>query len=204
MANDVSMSRRTLQDILQASARQHVHLCPRQVLGARMGLHGMAALGFEDPPPGKRLLVLAETDGCFLDGLSAATECTPGHRTLRIEDYGKTAATFIDIKANQALRLAPATNIRNLAMSQVPEEHRKFQAQLQAYQVMPAEAMFSVTPVTLRTPIAAIVSRPRVRVDCSTCGEEIINEREIRLHGLHLCRICAQGGYYEAKPPFTT
>jgi len=79
-----------LQPLLEKSSRDHSHLCPRQILGVRMGLAGMAALGFDAPPDKKRLLVIVENDGCFADGVIAATNCTVGHRTLRVEDYGKT------------------------------------------------------------------------------------------------------------------
>ena len=101
-----------IQSLLEKSARSHSHLCPRQILGVRLGLCGMQALGFDSPPDKKRLLVIAETDGCFADGLSAATDCTVGHRTLRVEDYGKTAAAFVDIQTGRALRVAPALDIR--------------------------------------------------------------------------------------------
>jgi formylmethanofuran dehydrogenase subunit E len=56
--------------------------------------------------------------------------------------------------------------------------------------------MFTVTDVQLQTPIEAIVSRPGVRVNCDVCGEEIMNEREIRHEGLTLCRACAGNSYY--------
>jgi len=75
-----------LNELLEISARDHNHLCPRQILGVRMGLLGMRALGFDEPPVKKRLLIITETDGCFADGLSAATGCTVSHRTLRVED----------------------------------------------------------------------------------------------------------------------
>lgn len=188
---------RPLADLLQKSASQHSHLCPRQILGVRMGLLGMKALGFDAPPPQKRLLVIVETDGCFADGIIAATDCTVGHRTLRVEDYGKTAATFVDTATGQAVRIAPVLDIRQKAYAYAPNESRRYFAQMQAYQIMPDEEMFTVTPVVLNTPIEAIVSRPGVRVNCDVCGEEIINEREIHREGLTLCRACAYGGYYQ-------
>jgi formylmethanofuran dehydrogenase subunit E len=58
-----------LQSLLEKSAANHSHLCPRQILGVRMGLTGMRALGFDAPPPKKRLLVIVESDGCFADGI---------------------------------------------------------------------------------------------------------------------------------------
>ncbi len=39
-----------IQPILERSVRDHAHLCPRQILGVRIGLAGMKALGFHEPP----------------------------------------------------------------------------------------------------------------------------------------------------------
>lgn len=186
-----------LQLLLEKSSRDHSHLCPRQILGVRMGLAGMSALGFDAPPTGKRLLVITETDGCFVDGLSATTNCTVGHRTLRVEDYGKTAATFVDTQTGRAVRFAPALDIRQNAYAYALNEPRHYFAQMQAYQVMPDDEMFTITEVQLTTPIEAIVSRPGVRVNCDGCGEEIMNEREIKQNGLTLCKACAHSGYYQ-------
>lgn len=187
-----------LQPLLDISSRDHSHLCPRQILGVRLGLAGLSALGFETPPAKKRLLVITETDGCFSDGLSAATNCTVGHRTLRVEDYGKTAAVFVDVQMGRALRVAPVLDIREKAYAYAPDEPRHYFAQMAAYQIMPDEEMFTVAEVQLTTPIAAIISRPGIRVDCDVCGEEIMNEREVKQNGLTLCRPCAQGGYYQS------
>jgi formylmethanofuran dehydrogenase subunit E len=142
-------------------------------------------------------LVILETDGCFADGVEAATGCTVGHRTLRVEDYGKVAATFVDVKTGQAVRIAPALDVRQRAYAYAPEEKRHYFAQLAAYQVMPDEELLMIQEVYLATPVEALVSRPGVRVNCDSCGEEIINEREvIRGHGI-LCRACVGEGYYQ-------
>jgi formylmethanofuran dehydrogenase subunit E len=188
-----------LQALFEISARDHSHLCPRQILGVRTGLLGMHRLGFEQPPAKKRLLVITETDGCFADGLSAATGCTVGHRTLRVEDYGKTAAVFVDTITGQTLRVAPVLDIRQKAYAYAHNEPRHYFAQMRAYQIMPDELMFTVQIVALNTPVAEIVSRPGVRIICDACGEEIINEREIEAKGLTLCRACARGAYYHGS-----
>ena len=156
----------------------------------------MKALGFHEPPAKKQLLIISETDGCFVDGISAATGCTVGHRTLRVEDYGKVAATFVDTVTGQAVRVAPALDIREKAYAYAPDEPRHYFAQMRAYQIMPDDEMFTCTVVALNTPVEEIVSRPGVRVNCDLCGEEIMNEREIHQGGLTLCRACAGGGYY--------
>jgi formylmethanofuran dehydrogenase subunit E len=185
-----------IQSLLDLSFRDHSHLCPRQILGVRLGLTGMKVLGFDTPPDKKQLLIITETDGCFADGLSAATNCTVGHRTLRVGDYGKVAAVFVDVKSNVAVRVAPVLDIRQRAYVYAPNEPRHYFAQMQAYQIMPDEEMFTITKVQLATPIEDIISRPGIRVDCDVCGEEIMNEREVKQNGLTLCRACAGDSYY--------
>jgi len=185
-----------IQLLLEKSASDHSHLCPRQILGVRLGLAGMSALGFETPPDKKQTLIITETDGCFADGLSAATNCTVGHRTLRVEDYGKTAATFVDTKTGSAVRIAPALDIRQKAYKYAIDEMRHYFAQMQAYQIMPDDEMFTITAVQLITSVEAIISRPGVRVNCDVCGEEIMNEREMKQQGLTLCRTCAGDSYF--------
>lgn len=39
----------SLELLLRKSAMHHTHLCPRQVLGVRIGLAGMNGLGLTDP-----------------------------------------------------------------------------------------------------------------------------------------------------------
>lgn len=187
--------------LLAESAGRHRHLCPRQVLGVRIGLAGASALGLAGPRRDKRLIVILETDGCFADGIEVATGCTVGHRTLRVEDYGKIGATFVDVKTEQALRIVPRLDVRQRAAAAVPDEPRHYFAQLQGYQVMPDEELLAIQPVQLTQRAAEIVSRPGVRVNCAGCGEEIVNEREVLVDGRLLCRACAHGGYYTAALP---
>jgi formylmethanofuran dehydrogenase subunit E len=190
--------RRGLADALTESAAQHRHLCPRQVLGARMGLLGARLLGIELPNTDKRLLVFVETDGCAADGVSAATGCTVGHRTLRAIDFGKVAATFVDTRAGRAIRLVPSRKSRELARRYAPAARSRWQAQLEAYQVMPDDQLLTVQRVTLTVSLEKLLSKPGRRVTCAACGEEILNEREV-VHGERiLCRACAGEGYYLA------
>lgn len=185
-----------LQTILQTASARHKHLCPRQVLGARIGLAGAAALGLELPRRDKQMLVILETDGCFADGVEVATGCTVGHRTLRVEDYGKVAATFINVKTKQTVRVAPQLDVRTRAQAYAPDEPRHYFAQLHAYQIMPETELLAIQAVVLATPIEVIVSRPGIRVNCEACGEEVINAREVQIGERILCRACAGDGYY--------
>ena len=188
-----------LQSLLDISASRHNHLCPRQVIGVRLGLVGAAALEIEVPQRNKRLLTIVESDGCFADGVEVATGCTVGHRTLRVEDYGKIAATFVDTKYNRAVRVAPQLDIRHKAAQYAPHHRRRYFAQLEGYQAMPSKELLFIEEVILTTPIAEIISRAGVRVNCGICGEEIINQREIVRNDITLCKSCAGTSYYQLR-----
>lgn len=185
-----------LAELLEASAALHQHLCPRQVLGVRMGMLVGRLLDLDLPQRDKRLLTIVETDGCAADGVAVATGCWVGRRTLRIEDFGKVAATFADTETGRAVRIAPRQSVRSLAARFAPEAHDRWEAQLFGYQRMPDEQLFAWQPVTLTAPIARIVSRAGLRAVCERCGEEIMNEREVFHDGRTLCRACAGAAYY--------
>ena len=182
--------------LLQQSSARHDHLCPRQVLGVRIGLAGLDALGLSAPVSKKSALVIIETDGCFADGIEIATGATLGHRTLRVNDLGKIAATFVDVNTRQAVRISPALDARRRALCYAPDEPRHYFAQLLAYQIMPPEDLLQTRQVILDPPLEVLLSRPGVRLDCAICGEEIINERQVIVEGVVLCRTCANQGYY--------
>ena len=162
-----------------------------------MGLLAGETLGLTLPQPHKRLLAILETDGCAADGVAVATNCWVGRRTMRIEDYGKVAATFVDTESGQALRIVPRGDIRAKAWRYAPEAlNHKWQAQLLGYQRMPAAELLAIQPVSLRVPVAQWVGQPGQKVACDYCGEEIMNGRQVRRAGLALCRACAGQSYY--------
>lgn len=188
-----------LADALEVASARHNHLCPRQVLGARCAIAAASILKLEVPRKDKRLLVISETDGCFVDGVEAVSGVSVGRRTLRVEDYGKIAATFVDVKTERALRVAPRTDVRQRAHDYAPDQTRRYFAMLHGYQRMPDAELLSVQWVKLSTPVAAIVSRAGARAACESCGEEIINERELHVDGQTLCQTCAGGGYFSVE-----
>jgi len=190
-----------LEHFLAESASRHKSLCPRQVLGIRIGLAGAEALGIDVPREDKRLLVIVETDGCFVSGVEIVTGCAVRHRTLRVEDYGKVAATFVDVESGISVRVAPHLEVRQRARDYAPDENQRYSAMLTGYQRMPTEALLHIEEVVLTSPVESIVSRAGVRVNCHDCGEEIINEREIIHAGRTLCQACANPAYYQTVPP---
>jgi formylmethanofuran dehydrogenase subunit E len=192
-----------METYLQASAVRHAHLCPRQVLGVRLALRALQALGLTDATysrsfrnGSKQLLTIVETDGCGADGISVVTDCDIGRRTLRVLDFGKLAATLVYLPSRRAVRVAPTAFARDLAWHYAPDAQSRWHAYLEAYQVMPDEELVQRTEVRLTRTIEEILSKPGVRATCQLCQEEIINEREVNRDGIILCRSCAGNSYY--------
>ena len=183
--------------------RLHDHICPRQILGLRMGELAGRLLGISLPQRGrdKRLLALVETDGCFADGVMVATGCSLGHRTLRLMDQGKVAVTFVDTAGDPSvgLRMWPQPTVRTLARALCPDLSSRWHAQLEAYQRLPDDVLLACAEVELLVSVRQLLSRPHIRVTCQQCGEEIINEREVRTGGRTLCRHCAGQAYYAER-----
>lgn len=190
-----------LKQLLDLSAALHQHLCPRQVLGVRMGLYAGRLLDLALPQQDKRLWAFVETDGCFADGVSVATGCRPGRRTLRLMDYGKVAATFVDTETERAVRIWPNPDARARAVRHFPDAPSAWQAQLEAYQIMPDTDLLNAAEVALNFSLRALISRPGVRVNCAVCGEEILNEREVWVDGRVCCRSCAGESYWRPHDP---
>ena len=189
-----------LQKLLnQSAARHRDHLCPRQVLGVRMGQSAVEQLNLDLPQSDKRLIVLVETDGCLVDGIAVATGCSVGSRTMFMMDFGKTGATFVDTQTLRAIRIIPHSASRTRSSVYAPNAPDKWHAQLEAYQIMPADELLTAQPVTLSISVQALVSQHGLRVLCEQCGEDIINAREVRREGHVYCRTCAGSGYYLAQ-----
>jgi formylmethanofuran dehydrogenase subunit E len=165
-----------------------------------MGLCGASTLSLTVPRTDKRLVVFVETDGCGANGVSVATGCWVGRRTLRLFDFGKLAATFVDTHTGQAVRVAPQPGIREVARRYAPEARNRWAAQHEGYRLMPTAELLSTQSVTLTVDLDALISRSGVRKACEVCAEEIMNEREVIYEGTVLCRACAGAAYYRPAP----
>lgn len=201
--SDIRPTADTLAPLLSHAGAVHRHLCPRIVLGVRMGLLALRLLGAVDEtyaPPfdnrRKRYYSFIEIDGCGASGIMTATDCHVVRRTARIVDYGKLALTLVDRAHGRAVRVTPSAASRRLAADYAPDARSRWHAYRDAYQIMPDAVLLTATPVQLSVSLARIISRPGVRVNCAACGEEIFNEREVAVGGQTLCRACAGQAYY--------
>ncbi len=197
LAQDVeTKTNACLADLLEKTAALHHHLCPRQVLGVRMGMLAGALLSLDLPQTNKRLYTFVETDGCFADGVSVAVNCWLGRRTMRLIDYGKVAATFVDTQTHRAVRITPNAQARQTAALCASGERSRWHTMLEAYQTMRTADLLCWREVRLTVDMQALISRPGVRVNCAICGEEILNEREVIVNGQPVCQACHEGAYY--------
>jgi formylmethanofuran dehydrogenase subunit E len=189
------------QQLLAESVRIHGHLCPGQVLGVRMSMLGLREIGIRDPKgrDRKNILVYVEMDRCATDAVQSVTGCSLGKRSMKFFDYGKMAATYMNLKTNRSVRVVANEDSREKAKELFPGIENKYAAQLEAYKVMSDEELFDVMEVALKVRPADMPGRPMRRVQCDACGEHVQDMREVCRNGRVLCVACAQGGYYEVK-----
>ena len=187
--------------LLQESAKLHGHLCPGQVLGVRMALLGLSAVAIDDPKgkDRKSLFVFVETDRCATDAVQAVTGCSLGKRTMKFMDYGKLAATFVNVLTGRAVRVIALDDPRDKAKSIFPDIEDKYAAQLEAYKVMPDESLFEVMEVSVEIKPEDMPGRPLRRVQCSSCGEYVQDMRDVWREGKILCKACADSAYYTIR-----
>ena len=187
-------------EILAAAA--HGHMCAGQVLGLRMAICGVTLLGLSDPAGAdrKRLVTFVEIDRCATDAVALVTNCRLGKRALKFRDWGKMAATFIDIQSGKAVRVAALESSKALARQLHPELESKNQQQMLAYRELKDDQLFSHEWVQVELPEHEFPGYKGERVVCAECGEGIAFRREVIRDGRALCRGCSGERYYTVIP----
>ena len=191
------------EELLAGSIKVHGHLCAGQVLGVRMSMLGLREIGVIDPKgkDRKNIIVFVEMDRCAADAVQSVTGCSLGRRTMRFFDYGKMAATFMNLNTGNAVRVIAREDSRQKAKDHFPDIENKYTAQLEAYKSMPDEDLFNVMAVSVTIPPQDMPGRPLRRVPCDVCGEHVQDMREVYQDGRILCVPCAGVGYYAVKDP---
>jgi len=192
----------SLDEYLREAEIAHGHLCAGQVLGVRLAMLGLEKLGIEDPrgKDRKRLVTFVEIDRCATDAIAVVTGCRLGKRALKFRDWGKMAATFVDVSTGKAIRIAAKESARALARSMHPEIESKNQQQMLAYREISDDNLFITQWVKVELPPEELPGYKGERVVCEDCGEGINFRREVRREGKLLCRSCAGEGYYQPSP----
>jgi len=198
------------RSLLDKAASSHGHLCGGMPLGVRMSIVGLRELDTIDPSKRHDLIVFAEIDRCITDAISVATGCTPGRRNLKLVNYGKFAATFVNTSNGRAVRISLRKDAINSAIrfaerngwiapgERIEEfSEREKEIIIRAYTEMPETDLIVVEKVKVKVPSEDLPSRPTHIVSCNLCGESIFDHKEILREGRVFCRSCALGAYYE-------
>src|SRR6201994_2071924 len=145
---------KSLDEYLRDAEQAHGHLCAGQVLGVRLAMLGLQKLGIDDPhgKDRKRLVTFVEIDRCATDAVGVVTGCRLGKRALKFRDWGKVAATFVDVTNGKAIRIAARESSKARARQLYPEIENKNQQQMRAYRDMPDDELFSTEWVKVELP----------------------------------------------------
>ena len=191
----------SFDDLLKQAEMAHGHLCAGQILGVRMAMLGCSRLEIEEPrgKDRKRLVTYVEIDRCATDAIGVVTGCRLGKRALKFRDWGKMAATFVDLETGRAVRIAAKESSKALAREMYPEIENKNQQQMRAYREMSDDKLFDEQWVRVVIDPKEFPGYKGERVACDGCGEGINYDRFVRREGKTLCMSCAapDGRYYE-------
>ena len=188
---------KNLEEYVQQAAVAHGHTCAGQILGLRLAMLGLKELGIEDPTADrKRLVTIVEIDRCATDAVQLVTGCRLGKRALKFKDFGKVAATFMDLKTDRAVRIVAREESKQRARELYPQLDKE-EGQRRAYRELPDDELFTKQWVRVELPPEDMPGYKAPRVVCVQCGEGINFKREVVRDGRILCRACAGEQYYQ-------
>lgn len=175
--------------LLEKARKFHGDVCPGIVMGTRMTMAALRELGIDPKEKNRDLIVYVEIDRCMTDAVQAITGVSLGHRTLKHVDYGKFAATFVDVAKNRAIRVS--------TINRPNPEGEDMAATTQRLSNMPENELLKIEEMNIEIPENDIPGFPRQTTTCKTCEEKIMDGREVIFNGKTLCRACADGAYYK-------
>ena len=173
--------------LVAEAGKFHGHICNGIAIGTRMTMSGLRRIGINDPKGAdrKKLMVFVEIDRCATDAIMALTGCQPGKRTMKIRDYGKMAATFINLESGRAVRLVTQMKQRPSDGGDEPD-----------FGAMNENELFAISEVTVPLRPEDLPGMPLRRVACQRCGETVMDGRDVEYQGLTLCQPCRNADDY--------
>jgi formylmethanofuran dehydrogenase subunit E len=183
----------SIDELLLKAEAAHGHLCAGQILGVRLALLGLERLGIRDPRGAdrKRLMTYVEIDRCATDAISLVTGCRLGKRALKFRDWGKMAATFVDLISGRAIRIVALDGSRELARQLYPHLESSSRQQMQAYRELAERELFREQWVSVTVDPEELPGYKGERVVCARCGEGVNFGRFVETSGERICLSCA-------------
>jgi len=180
---------RTFEQDLKEAVAYHGHLCSGQLTGVRMARLALKTLGIDDPDNFRDLIVYVECDRCLADAIGIVTGCKLGRRNLKWMDYGKSAATFLNIGTGEAIRISRKTHEHPPAGTDL----------ISFFDAITDDDMFNIDRVKVLYRPEDLPGKPLDAIICPKCGEEVIDGRQVIRGGAAMCKACADGAYYETE-----
>jgi formylmethanofuran dehydrogenase subunit E len=200
-----------LHRLLRISGMLHGHYCSFSALGVKAGARAMKELGIRKSIGMEEVVAIVETNSCFSDGVQIVTGCTFGNNGLIYRDYGKTAFTLAK-RTGEGLRIAVKPDC---VQEQAPEAVALFrkviverqgteedQARVRALWVdisfklldVSDDDVFFINRVDIEVPSYARIFDS---VNCSICGENVMEPRARIKAGKPVCLPCSGQEYYQ-------
>ncbi len=175
------------QEVLQRCIAYHGHFCAGQSLGVRVAKKGLELAAASDI---KDLIVFVENDRCIADAVLIATGTRLGRRSLKYVDYGRMAATFVNLKTNAAWRVSARPSDERGDSQDDDYKNRVL--------TIPDEELLFWKPVRVSLRKEDLPGKPQRIVKCAACGEKIFDGKDVEDPKGPVCRACAFGAYYES------
>lgn len=171
----------------------HGHVCPGLTIGFRAAGVGLRELEVQNHREDEALVAIVETDACGVDAVQVLTGCTFGKGNLVFLDRGKQVFTFVRRDTSEGVRVA----LKYGAFGR-QDEHWRMLERMDREQLdkgereefsPPEKELFDVRRVRVELP-------PRARifptVQCSECGEGVMEPRARLQKGRVVCSACVR------------
>jgi formylmethanofuran dehydrogenase subunit E len=199
-------------DLLKESAKLRGHMCLGLPLGVKMGRLGLKLVGMEDPAKRGSLVVFVENDKCPVDGIQVTTGCSAGSGRLKMLDYGKSAATFVDGRTGRGFRVSTKQDFQRQAFrlgvrdgivkpdeKVVPFSKLDREIVMNAFMKLSMDELLEYRAVKVKWNKPLMPNRTAPTAFCDECGDEIMDGKGIPRGAKILCGSCAEGAYYSTK-----
>jgi formylmethanofuran dehydrogenase subunit E len=205
-----------LEKLLEKAAEIHGHYCSYMALGVRATYVAFKKLGIVESTGMEEILAIVECNNCFVDGIQAISGCTLGNNALIYKDLGKTAVTFIRRKENKAIRVVVKYSGDEMKKNPDTEEamalfdkavkkrekltskerkHMKELWTVMSFQVLekPEKEIFEIKKVKPEKIEYAPIFES---IQCSVCGENVMETRIRIKENKPVCISCAGDEYW--------
>ena len=185
--------------LLEKGRNFHGEICPGIVIGTRIAMVGMRELGMDPMERNRDLMVYVEIDRCMADAVQAVTGISMGHRTLKYKDYGKFAATFLDLSTGKAVRVSTVEGPREPPQSDDKTKSAKpdMKGMVEKLSNVKEEELLVIEEVKVDIGKHDVPGFPKYRAYCEECGDRVLDKREVIIDGKTFCKACAESPYYQ-------